>query len=302
MCNSPSCNHLDDDLSDLLGPVDEAAAFARSVLAPAKITSAVTFEEKCDKCRGTGRFVGYTGRVLGDCFACKGAGVRRYKTSSEQRAKAADQRDAAKARAAATVAEQAQAWIDTHAEENAMLLKASTRGFEFASDMLITLAKYGHFTEKQQAAITRMHAKQVEREAQWAQEAAQRAASAVAIDIGRIATALSTAARNGLKWPKLRLAGFQFSPAGANSRNPGAIYVKDGEAYLGKISEGRFQRSRDCDADREQAILAAAADPEAAATAYGHQTGVCACCGRELTNAESVERGIGPICAEKWGW
>lgn len=183
-----------------------------------------------------------------------------------------------------------------------MLLKASARGFEFASDMLITPGKYGHFTEKQQAAITRMHAKQVEREAQWAQEAAQRVASASAIDITRIAEALSTAARSGLKWPKLRLAGFQFSPAGANSRNAGSIYVKDGEAYLGKIADGRFQRSRDCDAARAQAIITAAADPEAAATAYGHQTGVCACCGRELTNAESVERGIGPICAQKWGW
>lgn len=32
---------------------------------------------------------------------------------------------------------------------------------------------------------------------------------------------------------------------------------------------------------------------------YGKTTGQCAICGRVLTNEESIERGIGPICAEK---
>jgi hypothetical protein len=36
--------------------------------------------------------------------------------------------------------------------------------------------------------------------------------------------------------------------------------------------------------------------------AYGKRTGACSCCGRELTNGESIDRGIGPICAEKYGW
>lgn len=39
--------------------------------------------------------------------------------------------------------------------------------------------------------------------------------------------------------------------------------------------------------------------PEEAAR-YGQVTGRCACCGRELTNEESIERGIGPICWEKY--
>lgn len=36
------------------------------------------------------------------------------------------------------------------------------------------------------------------------------------------------------------------------------------------------------------------------ASAYGHLTGRCGCCGRLLTNEESIERGIGPICFEKY--
>ena len=36
------------------------------------------------------------------------------------------------------------------------------------------------------------------------------------------------------------------------------------------------------------------------AEAFGQRTGICAMCGAVLTNPESVERGIGPICAGKF--
>lgn len=36
------------------------------------------------------------------------------------------------------------------------------------------------------------------------------------------------------------------------------------------------------------------------AEAYGKMFGVCASCGRVLTNPVSIERGIGPICASKF--
>ncbi len=36
------------------------------------------------------------------------------------------------------------------------------------------------------------------------------------------------------------------------------------------------------------------------AMAYGRKTGICMMCSKRLTNAESVERGIGPICAGKF--
>lgn len=53
-----------------------------------------------------------------------------------------------------------------------------------------------------------------------------------------------------------------------------------------------------------KAVLAkiAAAGPAEASAAYGHEIGECGVCGRRLTNDESRERGIGPICVEKMGW
>jgi hypothetical protein len=47
-----------------------------------------------------------------------------------------------------------------------------------------------------------------------------------------------------------------------------------------------------------------AAGIEAAMTRYGKELRVCGApmCGRTLTNEESRERGIGPVCATKMGW
>ena len=59
---------------------------------------------------------------------------------------------------------------------------------------------------------------------------------------------------------------------------------------------------RACDDPTRERVVAVASDPHAAAKAYGARTGECSCCGRELTNAESIELGIGPICRDKFGW
>lgn len=42
-------------------------------------------------------------------------------------------------------------------------------------------------------------------------------------------------------------------------------------------------------------------DSETAAT-YGKTFGICALCGRTLTDPVSIERGIGPVCASRAGW
>jgi hypothetical protein len=44
------------------------------------------------------------------------------------------------------------------------------------------------------------------------------------------------------------------------------------------------------------------ADPKAASILYGLKLGACGVCGRTLTNQESRDAGIGPICREKMGW
>jgi hypothetical protein len=45
-----------------------------------------------------------------------------------------------------------------------------------------------------------------------------------------------------------------------------------------------------------------AKDPQAAMLRYGREIGECGHCGRTLTNQESRDAGIGPICAGKMGW
>lgn len=161
------------------------------------------------------------------------------------------------------------------------------------------LVTYGRLTDNQMAAIERCIAKD---NARRAERAAERTQAAPAVEISKVETALRTAQANGLQWPKLRLGSFAFSLAGEASKNAGATYVKRGETYLGKVQDGRFFCSRDCDEPTKAAIVAAVNDPEAAAIAYGKATGSCSCCGRTLTNQESIDLGIGPICREKFGW
>lgn len=43
------------------------------------------------------------------------------------------------------------------------------------------------------------------------------------------------------------------------------------------------------------------ADPLTAAKKYGKLSGRCCSCGRDLTDPDSIEAGIGPICAGKFG-
>ena len=113
---------------------------------------------------------------------------------------------------------------------------------------------------------------------------------------------LMFAKNKGLKFPKLMFGGFKFTLAGDSSKNPGAVYVKtaaDG-SYRGKIVNNQFYGM--FGTIDYAAINAVLKDPIAAATVHGQQTGTCCCCGRELTAAESINKMIGPICAEKYGF
>ena len=129
--------------------------------------------------------------------------------------------------------------------------------------------------------------------------------NAVTVDMTKITEALSHASRN-LRRPKLWLGDLVVYPAAAHSQNAGCLYVKQGRGetgiYLGKIAGTKFIRSRECTDAQETFLLESAKDPHAAAVLHGKLTGCCACCGRELTNPESVARGIGPVCAENFGW
>jgi hypothetical protein len=117
------------------------------------------------------------------------------------------------------------------------------------------------------------------------------------------------AARNGKGGKRLaiRLPGVTLKP----SRDGQALWatdpsrMEDGRfglqpAFLGSVRRSGLDAR--IPAAAAETILQAAADPLGAAVAFGKETGSCSCCGRELTVKASIERGIGPICAEKFGW
>jgi len=307
-CNDPF-HGLDDDLNDLFGgPVnaDDGAAGKSLAQAEADRIASQSFSEPCRACRGTGRFVSYSGRTVGPCYKCKGTGKLVFKTSPDVRAKAAAKRAADADQKRIDLQAARKRWIEANpADFEWMRTKSeSDRPFEFAVSIMEAFFKYGSLTERQHAAVTRLRLADEERKAARKVEAERRAANAPVVNLDKIEEAFSAAQANGIKRPKLRLDTFKFSLAPAHGMNAGAIYAVDADSdqYLGKIKDGRFMRVRECSDDQEARIIAVCANPKAAAIAYGKRTGKCCICGRELTNHESIDLGIGPICAGRMGW
>ena len=175
------------------------------------------------------------------------------------------------------------AWIEGNAESN-----------DFARSLSFNLRKWGRLTPNQLFAVQKCMARATIIQA--------KAESAPTISIEPIVQAFDRA-NAGLSKPKLRLGEFVFSPAPANGKNPGAIYVKGSDGtYLGKVANGRLFTTLTVTPQVEQDILNCAADPLNAAIAYGKRYGKCSVCARTLTDPESIDRGIGPVCAERFGW
>ena len=273
--------------------------------APHQSTHEVTyFEQTCTKCNGSGRYTfGYVHIRSGECFACKGKGKLTFKTSPSTRAKAkasAQRRAEAKAEAKATTVQE---WKDANPTEYAWMATSAER-FEFARAMLEALNKFGSLTEKQFATVQRLTVQSQEFMKAREAEKTARIASAPVVTVEAIEVAFNNAKQAGVKRPKLRLDTFVFSPASENSANVGAIYIKNKEdgMYLGKVMNGRLFTSRDCTTEASERIVAVASDPAQAAIAYGKKFGACSVCGRALTDADSIARGIGPVCAENYGF
>jgi hypothetical protein len=310
-----NCGHnddLNDDLDDIFGgPVTkediehgkQLAKIGRVSARSGETKGVGQFVEKCPSCRGRGRFISYSGRDCGPCFKCKGKGTLTFKSDADTRAKQAAQRADRKAREQREIAEQAAAWGMANAADHAWMLAKSDR-FDFARSMVEALTKYGHLTEKQHATVTRLRLADAERDAARKAEREAREANAPVVDVSLIEKAFATAQSKGIKRPKMILNGLKFSLAPAHGRNAGALYVvrKDDDQYLGKIMGGRFTRVRECTVEQEAEIVKIASNPHAEAVAYGQRTGNCCICNRELTNHASIDAGIGPICAEKYGW
>jgi Family of unknown function (DUF6011) len=305
-----STDSLNDDLSDLLGGAVIGPPIKR---APEGFTPATEriFSELCVKCRGSGRFVGWSGRAAGACFACKGTGKLTFKTAPEERAKDrakyATSKQAARDEFRQTYKAEL-AWLAAAYDRQQKNAHHGRKVWNFPIEVTEKLAKYGSLFDSTIEAIRKCMARDVER----AGATASRDAARPMVDTSMIEAAFAKArdaASNdgeGLKWLSLRLDTFKFSDAPATERFSAAVFVTEGggeeKRKLGRISGGKFYRSPACDDPTESRILAAIADPKAAAIAYGQRTGSCSVCGRELTNAESRARSMGPICADKFGW
>jgi len=170
---------------------------------------------------------------------------------------------------------------------NALRPIAATNNF--AASLIQNFSRYGSLTPRQISAAINMVNKP----------------APVKIDATRIEKLFSDATQSGLKRPKLRLDGIVLSLAASTSLNAGAIYVKGGgnyeSPYYGKIQNGSFVSRLDAPSDLGQKLSELSVDPMGAVVSFGRLTGACACCGRTLTDPTSIERGVGPICAQKWG-
>jgi hypothetical protein len=165
------------------------------------------------------------------------------------------------------------------------------RGNNFAESLLGAIFRWGALTERQLAAV-RSNLDRV-----------QNPPKGDTVETEALFEAFQRATASKLKRPRLHFGVYTVSKAPETGSNPGALYVKrDDGVYLGKVFRGQFFGSRDCDQTIGNEVKALIANPAEAVKAYGLRTGNCAICNRELTDPESVERGIGPICAEKWGF
>ena len=268
---------------------------------------AKAFVEKCSKCRGSGRFISYSGRDCGPCFTCKGKGEKEFKTAPTVRAAARDR----------TAAQPLKNWdafrLSHPAEAEFIDLKINDprcpEGYrEILTSFRGAVGKYGELTGKQLAVVQRGVEREEEFKAKRAASTQQRVEAAPVVDVSKLAAAFAARSAAGAKVAKLRFVGVTLSLKDAST-----IYVKSTDRkvegnygltneYLGKIVDGRFLAARACQPADIAALQVAAADPLAAAIAYGRVTSSCSCCGLTLTNKLSIELGIGPICRDKWGF
>ena len=273
-------NDLNDSLDHLFagdtGPSRQSdRPAAREYIA--KVT-APEYVQTCHKCRGLGQ------TRWGACFACRGAGRKTFKTSPEARAKASVQRADRKA---AGATEALAAFEAAHPTAWAWI-KVNAQKFDFATKMVEAIVRYGDLTEGRLAAVERCAARDTARAAERAQRT-ETAPQADTAGIDRLKAAFDQAVaysvEKGLRLsPKITIGGMTISPAKADSKNPGALYVKASRTreYLGKVQNGRFFKVAACDAEQEKQVLEFITDPAEAAKVYGQTTGTCCVCNATL--------------------
>lgn len=247
------------------------------------------YSNPCKKCGGSGVFRSFSGRVVGDCFVCKGAGSQTFKTSPETREKA---RECAATRAERKARESLEAFAQECPAMHAWMTEKAA-GFGFAAAMLESVKQWGKLTDGQRAAVERCMVRDAERDAERVAKAVERAAAPV-VRLDALYTVLQ-------RHSKFYAGDLTLTRA----REQSTVWVKhaDADKAVGKIEAGvltMWHRPGVDAAAVRQTLDEFEGAPLAAAVRFGKLTGRCCSCGRELTDPASIEAGIGPICAGKF--
>lgn len=101
---------------------------------------------------------------------------------------------------------------------------------------------------------------------------------------------------NGIPHYWLKVRGVKQGAVGKIEGGVATVWPRKlAEKQLGFVEPVSFETYR-------AALVALEADPATVIAEHGKATGSCGCCGRELTDPESIARGIGPVCIEQAGF
>jgi Family of unknown function (DUF6011) len=274
----PSFEGLD-DLDSATIVVDAPKTFL-----DAQVRAAAQVElPKCYACRGTGKFVSYSGRTVGDCFTCHGTGKVSGKVAKSHATKIANQ---------AAAAQERRDWFEVHSDVIAWI--DNNRDRNSFADSLSTQLAQRLLSERQVSAVRENLAKAARRDEERRHASIAAEPTGSGLDLSQVPEGLY-AVPNGETRLKVKI----NRPA-PPSKWAGFIFVSDGAEYGQAKKYGRQAPGKTYTGEIVEQLKAIAADPRAACAAYGRLVGRCGVCGRRLEDTESVERGIGPICDQRF--
>lgn len=287
-------NRAPTDFSDL----DESDAELNAHVSGIDVTQNKTFleysaatglpKEPCRACSGSGKFYGYSGRVVGECYRCKGTGkvsIRAQKGVETRKRNAQEK--------ALTKERERTAWREQHADVWQWCYEHQDHN-NFALAMWVKLGEYGSLTENMVNAVRKILTQYQERAAARAAALVQAEPQGSGLDLSKLPAGCYAVP---LGDTRLKLLIQKPSPP---SKWAGWVFVADAAEYGHRQKYGKQPPGKTYTGRLIPELTQILQDPKAAAIAYGRLTGTCAVCGRHLEDAESVKRGIGPICAGKF--
>lgn len=190
----------------------------------------------------------------------------------------------------------------------ANLDKLPANDWQFANSLIMQERAKGSLSEKQWEWVAKLAMRAI---GKTNYEEDYKHHASTSLELPTIREMFNIAARD-LKHPAIRLqtsnsGEVRLSLAGEASRYAGQVNITDGARYpdnkfYGRIdSTGKMLVRTDLPEDVKQLLLNLNADPRQLAKLHGQKYGNCCFCGRELTEADSIAAGYGPICADKWG-